>query len=220
MDWHGRVTFADSFVLFEGSVGDNRPHSHIAAQVVIGRNVRVEQDDGTTVCGDAVIVRPHTRHRLHALANGQVYLIEPTSPFGAALLARVPADPVQVFDQARERLDELLRSGPCGVIDHRLSAALGQLQAPESADRRLPDIAREVGLSPGRLRALAARELGMPLARWRRWAAIRRACLALTEGSSLADAAMVGGFADQAHFTRTTRAMLGIPPSVLSRIIA
>ncbi|MGQ7829602.1 helix-turn-helix domain-containing protein [Altererythrobacter sp. Z27] len=219
-NWHGHVTFEDRFVLFEGSVGDNHPHSHIAAQVVIGSDSRIETADGNEVRGSAIVVWPHVRHRLLSLRGGRVYLIEPTSDLGAALLENLPTGPVQVVEDAQERLESLLNSGPFGIVDERLQAALRRLQEPTALEEKLPEIARAVGLSPVRLRAIAARQLGMPLTSWRRWAAIRRACMAMVEGCSISDAAAVGGFSDQSHFTRTTRSMLGITPAVLSRIMA
>ena len=76
----------------------------------------------------------------------------------------------------------------------------------------MAEVAGSVDLSPQRLRALARRELGMPLPRWRAWVRLRRAAEALVAGSSLAEAALEGGFADQAHMTRWMREMMGITP--------
>jgi AraC-like DNA-binding protein len=218
-NWRGSVTFADRFVRFEGTTGDNRPHSHIAAQVVVGQAVCVELADSTRLCGDAIVVRPHVRHRLLPITAGQVYLIEPTSDIGAALLASLPDDPAQLVDDAQQLLDRVFRARPAASMEPRLQAAIDWLNQAGPLQASLPCAAREVGLSPERLRAIAAHQLGMPLASWRRWAAIRRACLALGEGCLLADAAIAGGFSDQSHFTRTTRAMLGITPAILAKVM-
>jgi AraC-like DNA-binding protein len=75
-------------------------------------------------------------------------------------------------------------------------------------------IAAEVGLSPPRLRALVAREVGVPLVRLHAWARLRTAVAALP-GAPGAHAAAAAGFADQAHFARTARRLLGRFPSTL-----
>ncbi len=218
--WHGRAVFEDRYVLFEGRTGDNRPHSHIALQIVLGDDCRIELVDGCQITGDAIVVRPHVRHRLLPLAQGRVYLVEPTSDIGAALLASLSDAPVQLVHDIQQRLDHLLDAGLTEPIDPRLQAAIKLLSSPAALQDDLAGVARKVGLSPERLRAIAARQLGMPLAGWRRWAAIRRACEAMIAGATPAEAALLGGFSDQAHFTRTTRAMLGITPAVLASVMA
>jgi methylphosphotriester-DNA--protein-cysteine methyltransferase len=57
----------------------------------------------------------------------------------------------------------------------------------------MPRLAAMVGLSPQHLCALAGHQVGMPLARWRVWARLRRAAEALRAGQSLADAAITAG---------------------------
>ncbi|GAA4090202.1 hypothetical protein GCM10022248_70210 [Nonomuraea soli] len=83
----------------------------------------------------------------------------------------------------------------------------------------MSEIAAQVGLSPQRLRALAREQLGMPLARWRIWQRLSRAAEALREGRTPADAAAVAGFADQAHFHRRMREMIGLTPAAVARAV-
>lgn len=214
-DWNGQVVFADRYVLFTGRTGDNRAHSHLAVQVVIGDPSCVELATGERLVGPAVAIRPHVRHRLLPADHAQVYLIEPTSDLGAALLEELPDEPAILLEDARERLDRLVSAQLAPPLDPRLRAAMVLIAAADPSELPLAEAARRVGLSPERMRSIAARELGMPLARWRRWAALRRACEALAKGAPPALAAGMGGFADQAHFTRTMRAMLGLTPAGL-----
>ncbi|MCW2993690.1 MAG: DNA-binding protein, partial [Conexibacter sp.] len=46
------------------------------------------------------------------------------------------------------------------------------------------------------------------------WMRLRAAAEALRDGRSIADAALSGGFADQAHLTRWMREMMGLTPAV------
>jgi AraC-like DNA-binding protein len=214
-DWSGRVVFSDRYVLFTGRTGDNRAHSHLAVQVVIGADCCIELASGARISGTAIVIRPHVRHRLLPAANARVYMIEPTSDLGAALLAGLPDVPALVVADVQDRLDRLIAARLPAPLDPRLQTAMALVASADAAELPLSQAARRVGLSPERLRAIAARELGMPLARWRRWAALRRACEALAEGISPVRAAGIGGFSDQAHFNRTMRAMLGLTPAGL-----
>lgn len=101
---------------------------------------------------------------------------------------------------------------PSRELDSRLVAAL-DLLADDSIP--MPDLAAAVGVSPQRLRALAGRELGMPLTRWRVWSRLRKAVEALRSGRPPAEAAVIAGFSDQAHFTRQMREMMGLTPAVV-----
>jgi AraC-like DNA-binding protein len=97
--------------------------------------------------------------------------------------------------------------------------SVSELNILAGSDIPLPSVAAEVGLSPQRLRALARQQLGMSLARWRVWARLGRAAEELQSGSSLADAAITAGFADQAHLTRQMREMMGLTPAAVLPIV-
>lgn len=218
--WQGRVIFADRYAVFEGQTGDNRLHSHAAAQVVIGNNCCVQLGDGTQFCGSALLIRPHVRHRLLPQADLKVILIEPASDLGAALLTGLSDRAVVILNDGGRQVEALCTARLAYSLDQRLVDATALLSRSSHNDLTLAEVAAAVGLSPVRLRSIAARQLGMPLARWRRWASLRRACVAITEGAAPADAAFAGGFSDQAHLTRTMRSMLGITPASLHRALS
>ncbi|HQT54450.1 MAG TPA: AraC family transcriptional regulator [Phenylobacterium sp.] len=104
-------------------------------------------------------------------------------------------------------------------LDPRLAAALQAMRRSSEADVELGGVARRVGLSPARLRALARSELGAPLAHWRAWLQLERAIGALRRGEPLAAAAALGGFSDQAHLSRTMRRFFGVTPLTASRVV-
>ncbi|GIG23579.1 hypothetical protein Cch01nite_43030 [Cellulomonas chitinilytica] len=109
-----------------------------------------------------------------------------------------------------------MSGSPSGELDVRLLAAMDVLR-----DRAvpIPVLAATVGLSPQRLRALARDQVGMPLARWRVWAQLRRAADALQAGEPPAQAAVTAGFADQAHLTRRMRDMMGLTPAAVLPVL-
>jgi AraC family transcriptional regulator len=70
-------------------------------------------------------------------------------------------------------------------------------------------------LSPSRFRHLFAEQTGMALRQyilWRRFVSVWEHRM---NGESLSTAAHAAGFADSAHLTRTSRRMIGIPPSLM-----
>ncbi len=207
--WRGALTIAEGRAGYSGPAGDSTAHRHVALQIVHdgGRPVAVETALGVTE-GPVLVIASMVRHRLMARDHADIVFIEPQSALGRAIRAGHD-DKVRVLDA----LPDLRRGGErFTAVDPRLVAAL---KVFETASVRAA--AAAVGLSPQRLGAIARAELGVPPARWLLWEKLRRAAVALAKGASPAEAAAAGGFADQAHFTRTLRTMFGITPGVLGQ---
>lgn len=81
-------------------------------------------------------------------------------------------------------------------------------------DRRvsLAEIATASGLPPFRIYRAFERETGMTPHGYQRQARIRAALDLIRRGLPLVEVANVAGFADQAHFTRSFRARMGVTP--------
>jgi AraC-like DNA-binding protein len=173
---------------------------------------------GITHRGAGLVVPPMQPHCLLATADVLTYFIEPHCAFADRLRERY-GDGITTAPELTDLTEDDVRpAGGRGSndLDPRLVLALNALA---DSDIALPALAVDVGLSPQRLRALARQQLGMPLARWRVWTRLRRAAEALKSGQSLADAAAVAGFADQAHLTRQMREMMGLTPAALLPIV-
>jgi AraC-like DNA-binding protein len=82
----------------------------------------------------------------------------------------------------------------------------------------LVELGRLVGSSPHHLSRVFRDEVGVTVSRYRRQLRLRRALDGLDE--DLARVAADAGFADHAHLTRETRALLGATPSALRREVA
>ncbi|MGV9878545.1 helix-turn-helix domain-containing protein [Streptomyces sp. NPDC003006] len=111
-------------------------------------------------------------------------------------------------------------AGPRTGVDPRVPYAVRAACANAS---RVDAVAAELGLSPARLRALVAAEVGIPLVTLRQWGRLRAAFGSLVGrggaggAKSIADAAADAGFADQAHLTRAARRFTGRTPGSLDR---
>ncbi|MFI6462447.1 helix-turn-helix domain-containing protein [Streptomyces sp. NPDC050538] len=215
-----RFVIREGYALYAGPSTDNASHGHGAFQIAIAVRGEVAMVDGSGTHHRAValVVPPMVRHRMLATPHLRTFFVEPHCAFADRLRDRcdhgITAAP-ELHDLSEA---DLRPAGTCpsSGLDVRLVEAMSTL-----ADRRvpMPALAATVGLSPQRLRALAQRQLGMPLPRWRIWQRLVRAVEALREGRPLAVAAITGGFADQAHFNRQMREMLGMTPSAVLPVL-
>ena len=100
--------------------------------------------------------------------------------------------------------------------DPRVLGAIELIRARLDGRVTLTDIARDLNVSPSRLRHLFVEEVGLPFRTYVLWQRLQRVIRGVgTE--PLTESALAAGFADAAHMTRTFRRMVGFPPSVFSR---
>ncbi|MGW2417827.1 helix-turn-helix domain-containing protein [Streptomyces sp. NPDC001709] len=233
-----RVHFAsgpDATVFAESAPFHVTRHRHPAWKVVLplGGHVEVGYGAGRMVAAPGVIVPPQLPHTC-AASSGYVALFldpwvlgpgpRPVRLEGGAvrrLLAALghTAAPGLVpgadSDLAAARAELLTLTGAGRPIDPRVAHAVRE-STRAGSDAPIGSIAADVGLSAPRLRALVHASVGVPLTRLRQWARLRVAVADLPRESA-ASAAAVAGFADQAHFTRTARSLLGRTPASIGR---
>jgi methylphosphotriester-DNA--protein-cysteine methyltransferase len=92
------------------------------------------------------------------------------------------------------------------------------IQIIEEADTtalRLTAIAEALDMNPVHVSRTFKRRFGYGIVGHFVYVRLRRAAKAIVEGKSLPDAALVAGFADQSHMTRTMRRFWGITPRTL-----
>lgn len=215
------LTIGDGYAVYRGPIGSGGPiHRHGAFQIVMRVRGEVALVDSSGTChqGPALVVSPMAPHRILAAPDLVTYYVEPHCLFADRLRQEYRTGIVtapELAQLAEQDVADACR-GPSRELDPRLVTALAVL-----ADRyiSMPDLAAALNVSPQRLRALARRELGMPLTRWRIWARLRRAVEALQSGVPVAEAAVTAGFSDQAHFTRQMREMMGLTPTVVARAV-
>ncbi len=84
---------------------------------------------------------------------------------------------------------------------------------------RLPEIAREVGISESHLRARFRNESGMSLGRYARESNLRKMAIRIRdEGLAIQAAAELAGYPDLFTFSRAFRRTLGYPPSEILQV--
>jgi AraC family transcriptional regulator len=114
---------------------------------------------------------------------------------------------------AREVVRRLTGAAPPHVTtDPRVLGAIELIRARLRGRVTLTDVARDLNLSPSRLRHLFVEEVGLPFRTYVLWQRLHRVIQGIgTE--NLTHAAFAAGFADAAHMTRTFRRMIGVAPS-------
>jgi AraC-like DNA-binding protein len=115
---------------------------------------------------------------------------------------------------------EVLNALTCGVeltvvTDPRILRAVAYVNAHLKGSITLEEVAKDAHLSPGRFRHLFVEQTGMGLRPYVLWRRFVCAWDLLMAGASVSAAAHGAGFADSAHFTRTSRHTFGFPPSLL-----
>jgi AraC-like DNA-binding protein len=213
--------------LFEGRIrlrtNDEDPWTDYDVAIVPSRHSH-GMDAARTHYGATLFIEPETR-------EGRI-LTERYLQDGIANLVRAPIDSVvpelraavlerrgrgAIVDLARRLVQALTQhSEPSVTSDERIVRAARYVNDHLSASLTLKEVAGVAHLSPSRFRHLFAEQTGMGLRQyilWRRFVSVWEHRM---NGASLSTAAHAAGFADSAHLTRTSRRMIGIPPSLMA----
>jgi AraC-like DNA-binding protein len=224
--------------------GSIAPHAHYSIQIAIGSpdglRVQVEQSDWQPCA--AAIVSSRARHSIDVsgCAWSGVLFVEPETPEGKALTARMngavellsgPAITTMTrklehawrIEQSRSAVEavcrefvrDLTNTATRTPSDARVLAAIEYIRQRIETPITLPAVAKVAHLSPGRFRHLFVEETGMPLRTYVLWRRLLKVWTLLMQGQTLSEAAHAVGFADSAHLSRTSRTMFGTTPSAL-----
>jgi AraC-like DNA-binding protein len=182
----------------------------------------------TTAAG--VLTAPDVHHAIDARANDQVIVFfDPESDVGAALRPALTG-PIRLISKAERtelvrHVDDPRTFASVNAHEWTLSAAmtlglkrlesrpalhpgvrkvLGRLRkSGVEDDTSLEALARATGLSPSRLMHVFTESVGIPLRPYLTWLRVQRAACAILAGAALTEAALLAGFADAPHMSRT-----------------
>jgi len=212
--------------LFEGRIrlraSDDEPWADYDLGLVPSQHAHA-MDASRTALGATLFVEPETREgrilterHLHAgIANLDRAAVDSAvrELHAAALERRGRATIVALARRIVQSLTQ--HSEPSATSDERILRAVKYVNEHLSAPLTLTQVASVAHLSPSRFRHLFIEQTGMGLRQyilWRRFVSVWELRMS---GVSLSEAAHAAGFADSAHLARTSRRMIGIPPSLL-----
>lgn len=219
------MTLGVGWALLDARTGDNRPHSHVAHQISLALESPCEiegQHPLQLEQGQAVLIPAGIKHCLvpagvavrtiyvDPLFRGMRNLTGQPAPVRLASDEAAALEAVSSGEDARQWVSAYLRKSSSDPIDHRLHTALAEIE-PGSSPTAL---AQAAGLSTTRLREIAVHDFGVPTTKLLQWLQLQHAIDALRQSRNLADAAVAGGFSDQAHFTRRLVEWFGVTPSL------
>ena len=231
--WLGSFLFGQSLLVYRGQAADNSLHAHASIQLSVAQtgNLHILDADGQLHTAPGLITRPGYRHVLQPAQAVTLVHIEPHLPLANTLLAAAgEAGTSPLAPAITEALRQAASLGDCmaaltqlapprnPVLDPRIAQALDWLVSATASDA-IAQAAAMCSVSDSRLRTLARESLGTSLSQWLTWRKLEASGRAMLAGAPLAQAAHAGGFADQAHFTRTMRKVFGITPQSASRIV-
>jgi AraC-like DNA-binding protein len=236
--WSGTLALGKGIVSYIGPGSRAEFHRHDAIQLVWSPDESFRLGlEHVSIATRAALIPSRQPHDLDAAgAQVAVVLVEPSGMLGRRLaglaerrpamtdlddrLSGVPlpgtADAATLIDWSRSLLATILGdafpNAPERVRSEVLRAS-GFIDAHLDTVPLLSDAARHVGISPRQLRRSFADEIGIPYRRYILWRRLRRALLAISDGTDLTTAAATAGFSDSAHFSRTFRQTFGLTPS-------
>lgn len=120
------------------------------------------------------------------------------------------------LEQAQSIISELKML--CGQteaekIDDRVRKSVNYIKHNIEYKITIQELSRVAGLSESRLAHLFRQQIGMPIRKYVLWQRMKHSFATTQNGFSLTEAALHGGFADAAHFTRTVSAIFGASPT-------
>lgn len=230
MDWFGDVYSSMYCTVFTGTSGENTCHTSPIPIIAIGHDGAsiVRNKDCVLVGGAITLIRPLTPHTIVPGRPVTFVFLDPVLERCPRFWERLQADPFVNLDSSTiaidgtenahcigEYFDDLRRSQEM-VIDHRVLRAIETISAdPEK--NSVASTAKSLGLSPSRLRAITKQAISIPLSKWAVWQKAELASKHMVGGECLSQSAVMGGFSDQAHFTKSLRQMIGVKPSSIAR---
>ena len=238
--WRGRTRLGLGWGWFNGTAGDNQPHAHHAIQILIADSPQMvwtaetgwEPFTGAIIGADVCHQLAPTRE-----AVSLIY-VEADSDIGMALSARAQDGVSRLtkdeLQQVGRRLLDSHGSAPdewlVSVLvndtpmlstrqrDERISQVIASL--PTALPKRFTagTMAAQAGLSRSHFQHRFRAHTGMALRPYLRWRRLLTAMAAMVHGESITESALMAGFSDAAHFTRTVRQHFGITPRALGTL--
>ena len=181
--------------------------------------------EGKEFVGSCHLIKPLVTHSVKCSDPLSLVYLDPHSVLGLELMSKagkvdigILKESILPFDASSnpQEVINILKevSGALSAnIDERLTQALSELAASPGSTT-IKEVARRCDLSESRLRSIARKQFGVPLSTWLLWRKLEKSARELAKGATLSDAALAGGFADQAHFSRAMRRMFGVTPAV------
>ena len=122
------------------------------------------------------------------------------------------------YEMADQSLQQVLSkhvSPYIQMVDSRVRTVVDIIRSDPAQKLSISDLAESVALSKVHLMQLFKQKTGMTIGKFQLWGKVLLASHYILSGNKITDAAVRAGFSDAAHFNRSFKEMIGIPPSAL-----
>ncbi len=228
-----RIWVGESYLLFEGVLGQLDWHQHSFACVLVSLSGCFEVAWGEEsaqgelllappalehrlVCGDAwmitIYIPPHERDFccLRQAAAERASFVVKDAAWEKALVAwEASRDPQGLKEAIRQTWGRM----ETRALDVRIMRIMQAFWRGERLQEEVEALAQWVGLSASRLRSLCKQETGSSLRQIRRGYRFWHAARAMVLGANFTEAAHTAEFADSSHFSRAFRDSYGLSPT-------
>lgn len=212
-------------------------HAHPALELILAQEgfftLVTEKQRLENITG--ALIPPNQSHAYEGEnCTSEFIFIEIDFPIATDILAAIgrseTSEGVLVIEEihrallSKERLQHWCReSQQREIYDSRVAACMIFIQTHLDDNLLLPQLAKEVQLSPSRLSHLFKAQVGLPIQKYIIWTRMKVAIdLVIHQKRNLTEAALEAGFYDSAHFSKHFKEMLGVKPSLVynnSRIV-
>jgi len=232
--WSNNFTFNETYAAYYGDIDSNDFHHHAATQIVVSseKPIHIHSTTNASQVGQGFIIHPLVDHKIECLSSVSMIYLEPQSAIrfnaqnnygmeGVEQLPKSLVSSINIIQEPMYWVKQFMthQQDIPSPLDHRIVLVLDFLNA-DPTKNTISAGANMIGLSETRLRSLVKDQVGIPLVTWLLWRKLNKSVNALIQGATLVDSAMIGGFSDQAHFTRTMKRMLGITPRVAAKVLS
>lgn len=217
------------------------PHKHWTMQLFLSieKNLEIGVEDNKISCRCIII----NYDILHSFSTGNnIYftmIIEPASSLAIQLEERMGGMKYYIFNnqdikyiqnllfclidsdglrEYREFMIQLYKflgvKEQAKIYDDRVKDLLYEIERCNCDTHPIASFADKVALSPSRLSHLFKEQVGMPLKSYIQFHQMQRAFLALLNGKSITESAMIAGFDTPSHFATVTKKMMGMSASI------
>lgn len=217
-------------------------HKHWALQLFLALEDDLKVSlSGKSLKGQFIIVNRNVNHSFSSESHLHLsVIIEPTSDIAVQLSTLMGENEAIVFDNKKiEELKELAYSlfhdeveiekyqklmtalysflgiyVKKSIYDDRIRDLLKNIETCACNEHTIASFAENVFLSPSRLSHLFKEQVGMPLKSYLQFHQIQKAFLAILNGKSITEAAMLANFDSPSHLAAVTKKLTGMPASI------
>lgn len=237
-----KIGFSEIGGIYIGKNIQSNFHKHYAITILLsfGEAFKITTTDGNHESHKVAVIQKNISYNLHSSENDHVAFIHivPYSDNGIRLSnnkCSIQDLNINAFESVLKELKEWFKSSDNDTkkvenllneislippksnsnikIDERIKKSFSLIMNSESEKLPISEVANSVNLSSSHFAHLFKKETAMTFRKFVLHSKLIKSIYGMYEQNSLTESSFIGGFSDQAHFTRTFKNAFGLKPS-------